>query len=56
LDCSTEEACQAPRGAWTVRPQEGTQTQRVPTWFFLIVIAVFENLLMTIIIFLVAII
>jgi len=31
LDCSHEEAGQAPRGAWVVRPQEGTQAPCVPT-------------------------
>jgi len=31
LDCSQEEAAQAPRGTWVVRPQEGTQAPCVPT-------------------------
>jgi len=34
LDCSQKEASQVPRGVWVVRPQEGTQASRVPTWFF----------------------
>jgi len=34
LDCSQEEAGQAPRGACAVHSQEGTQAPRVPTRFF----------------------
>jgi len=34
LDCSQEETGQTSRGAWVVRPNEGTQAPRVPTWFF----------------------
>ena len=56
LDCSAEEAGQAPHRTWVVRPHEGIQAPRVPTWFFYIIITVFYNLLMMIIIFIIQII